>query len=213
MAFDYLELLDLEINYKVISRLFGEEIDQAAADWLLSLGLDDFCDEPLIRRGAQIIHEELTKELPDNYLDLLAAEYAAAFIGTAGSKAAYPYESVYTSPQQLVMQKAFEDVRNILNAHGVFNDSKLYDDHIAIELQYLAYLVEKLRNTEENSPEYEPLIEDQESFLDDHIHNLVPKFTSKIKASVRSRFYLGAAMMLAGAVREHDRILRNHRLG
>ncbi len=42
MAFDYLELLDLEINYKVISRLFGEEIDQAAADWLLSLGLDDF---------------------------------------------------------------------------------------------------------------------------------------------------------------------------
>lgn len=200
------ELFDLQINYRLISRLYKSEITPAAMDMLLGLGLSDYCDQPQIRLGAKMIEAEISKKHPENYLDLLAAEYAAAFIGTAGSKAAYPYESVYTSPQQLIMQEAYEQVRRIYRAHGLENRSELYDDHIALELEYLAYLCGRAMN-EHFTPHYMELLQEQAEFLETHIFNWLPKFLEQIHKNVKSRVYLGAAMMLEGTCKEHQMIL------
>ncbi|ANU66953.1 TorD/DmsD family molecular chaperone [Turicimonas muris] len=203
----YEELFDFEINYTLLSRLFKSEITQDAKEALLGLKLSDYCDHPLISKGARWIDEAIRQEEPDNQLDLLAAEYAAAFIGTAGSKAAYPYESVYTSAQGLVMQKAYEQVRRIYRDHGLENQSDLYDDHIALELDYLAYLCRRAKNEKPASPEYMNFLRDQATFLEKHIFNWLPKFLKKIHENVDSCFYRGAAMMLEGTCQDHQRML------
>ena len=45
----------------------------------------------------------------------LAVDYVRAFIGSGndGFSAAYPYESVYTSPKRLMMQDARDEVRAV----------------------------------------------------------------------------------------------------
>ncbi len=203
----YEELFDFEINYTLLSRLFKSEITQDTKEMLLGLKLSDYCDHPLISEGARWIDEAIRQEGPDNQLDLLAAEYAAAFIGTAGGKAAYPYESVYTSAQGLVMQEAYEQVRRIYRDHGLENQSDLYDDHIALELDYLAYLCRRAKNEKPESPEYMNFLRDQATFLKTHIFNWLPKFLEKIHENVDSCFYRGAAMMLEGTCQDHRRIL------
>ena len=52
--------------------------------------------------------------------DDLAVDYARVFLGAgeANGKAAYPYESVYTSPEGLVRQEARARVRAIYAAGG-----------------------------------------------------------------------------------------------
>lgn len=203
----YEELFDLEINYTLLSRLFKSEITQDTKEMLLGLNLSDYCDHELISMGAKMIDEVIHQEGPENQLDLLAAEYAAAFIGTAGSKAAYPYESVYTSAQGLVMQEAYEQVRRIYQEHGLENQSGLYDDHIALELDYLAYLCQRAKNEKPGSQEYMNFLRDQAAFLEKHIFNWLPKFLEKIYENVDSCFYRGAAMMLGGTCQDHQRML------
>ena len=66
----YEELFDFEINYTLLSRLFKSEITQDAKEALLGLKLSDYCDHPLISKGARWIDEAIRQEEPDNQLDL-----------------------------------------------------------------------------------------------------------------------------------------------
>ena len=54
----YEELFDFEINYTLLSRLFKSEITQDAKEALLGLKLSDYCDHPLISKGARWIRSE-----------------------------------------------------------------------------------------------------------------------------------------------------------
>ena len=51
----------------------------------------------------------------------LAVDYVRAFIGSGndGFSAAYPYESVYTSPKRLMMQDARDEVLVLYRAFGL----------------------------------------------------------------------------------------------
>ena len=66
----------------------------------------------------------------------LAVDYVRAFIGSGndGFSAAYPYESVYTSPKRLMMQDARDEVLVLYRAFGLDKQEswKEGEDHIAL---------------------------------------------------------------------------------
>ena len=63
------------------------------------------------------------------------------------------------------MQKAYEQVRRIYRDHGLENQSDLYDDHIALELDYSAYLCRRAKNEKPASPEYMNFLRIKRHFL------------------------------------------------
>ena len=66
--------------------------------------------------------------------------------GINQGKAAFPYESVYTSSKKIVMQEAWENVKKIYSQNGFSledGSSDILEDHIAVELEFMAHLCEK----------------------------------------------------------------------
>lgn len=88
-------------------------------------------EERLAQAGAGVITE-------------LAVDYVRTFIGSGnnGYSAAYPFESVYTSPKRLLMQGARDEVLVIYRAAGLEKSESWGDgeDHVALELEFMEVL-------------------------------------------------------------------------
>lgn len=128
----------------------------------------------------------------------LAADYAKIFLaaGAYQGNGAFPYESVYTSARHLIMQEAWEAVRSIYAESGLFleiGSSGLMEDHISVELEYMALLCE--RAGEKTNPE---AVRQQSSFLESHIFNWVPDFLADVEKYARGDFYRGLAQAAKG---------------
>ena len=110
--------------------------------------------------------------------------------GSAEGCAAFPYESVYTSPKRLVMQDAWERVKSLYAAHGVRIDtdsSELMEDHIAYELAYMALLCREGAERAE-----------QRAFLEEHLLTWVPDFCADLQRCAGTGFYRCVAQLTLG---------------
>ena len=78
----------------------------------------------------------------------LAVDYVRAFIGHGidAYSAAYPFESVYTSPKRLMMQEARDEVLAVYRSEGLdkLPTWKEAEDHIALELEFMAALGDRI---------------------------------------------------------------------
>ena len=70
--------------------------------------------EPDLVEGYKEI-EEYLENINEDSINELAADYARTFLGAglSNGSAAFPYESVYTSKDRIVMQDAWADVSEI----------------------------------------------------------------------------------------------------
>lgn len=166
--------------YRLLSRLYWVEVDQELLTALKSLSFPATGDQ-LMSEGYSML-ENYLKNCGDDVLDDLAVDYAAVFLaaGSAEGAAALPCESIYTSPKRIFMQEAWEDVCRIYSEKGltksdVFSD--LMEDHLALELEYMANLVER----RDPAGELE--------FLELHLLNWVPSFVSDIDKYASADFY------------------------
>lgn len=146
-----------ETMYRLLARLYKKEIDAPLLAALREMGFD----------GADVQGPER------DALTELAADYAKVFLAAGSNQgtAAVPYESVYTSPERIVMQEAWEQVRAVYRAHGlVLGDapSDYLEDHMACELEYMAWLCG------------EGLLEDQLDFLRNHLLAWAPDLCADI---------------------------------
>ncbi|MCI5140579.1 MAG: hypothetical protein D3909_02390 [Candidatus Electrothrix sp. ATG1] len=79
----------------------------------------------------------------------LRYEYAALFLN-AGKNPVFPYASCYVTGEPLVMQKSVFEIRRVYYDNGVHKNPAFpdLDDHIAVELEFMAYLADQ-QGTEE----------------------------------------------------------------
>ena len=199
---DFSQLMrNREDLYRFFARLFQKEIDEAFFEQLrhvkFPLGrqeteLTEFSDA-LLRLNEYFEYDA------GETIDDLAADYAKTFLGAgrADGAAAFPYESVYTSPKRIMMQNAWNEVSEIYANKGVEMEDEVSDlkaDHIAIELEYMAFLCD------DTSMHTETLfgLEEQKEFLNRHLLNWVPEFCLDIKYYADTEFYRMVGQLTTG---------------
>jgi TorA maturation chaperone TorD len=128
----------------------------------------------------------------------LDVEYSRLFF-TGRTDSVYPFESVYTSEERLMMQQARDDVRAAYQRHDLakaeaFNEP---EDHLAIELDFMSSLCQKTAAVlaERERDAALTLLDSQASFLREHLLVWVPRFCQDLAAATRSDFYRGVALL------------------
>ena len=218
-ADDALQLLDSRRSiYAFLARVFEKEVSitflkqcTSKENPLLQMASND---NPAEGEGDKELGEgfrELTKylngtsrkDLTSTKLEL-DIEYANLFLGVKG-KPPHPSESVYTTEDHLLMQKARDEVMFAYRAAGVdkVTEFREPEDHIAIELQFMAFLCEKTARAfkARNRMDVEKFLKMQEDFLIKHLSLWVPGLTKDILESGTVEFYRGAAKILDGFVK------------
>jgi anaerobic sulfite reductase subunit A len=209
--------LDLVNNrgaiYSFLSRVYEREVTldllkelSAEKGPLLQMANLNDLGEGSLREGFQELIGYLRglggRDMTQAKLEL-DVEYANLFLGVIG-KPPHPSESVYSSSEHLVMQKVRDDVLFEYRKVGVdkVNEFTEPEDHIALELQFMAYLCSKTAEAlvKGDSAKAVDCLEIQKTFLEKHLAVWVPKLTKDILESGTVDFYRGAAKITEGFV-------------
>lgn len=186
----------LEVDEELLSALLGMEFpkespveDMQEGYDLIGACLQD-ARERLDRAGTG--KEQVQREI----LDDLAVDYARIFLsaGVAQGKAAFPFESVYTSRQHLLMQESRTDVLAKYTAKGLTPSKDMYrvpEDHLGLLLSYMAILCEE-------DSKGDASLKEQQEFLTEHLQNWVFAFTADVAKYASTDFYRGLGKLTKG---------------
>lgn len=174
--------------YRFLSALFQKEPDETELKRFRAVRFPDGPDTDLVRAGKRF-----EKAAGNPGKEDIAEDYSRVFLGAglADPAAAFPYESVYTSPKGLIMQDAWSSMHETLSGSGMTIDSRnadIMEDHISVELEYMAYLAENAEPAE------------QTEFLNLHLMNWVPRFCGDVEKYARTEFYRACAGLLASFI-------------
>lgn len=204
---DELELVDVlrgrMATYQFLSRMFRVEVDQGLYDTLLAMRFPTNTGNSLVDEGYRMICGYLSTA-SETVLTDLAVDYVRAFIGAGndGFSAAYPFESVYTSPKRLMMQDARDEVLVLYRAAGLEKkeDWKEGEDHIALELEFEQILTERAIEALEQGDEAAcaKLLLQQRNFLEDHLVAWYPMMAEDMQKFPRTDFYKGLGKLTEG---------------
>ena len=177
--------------YSFLSNLYLFEIDEKQ---LLALKQMEFpkegTNEELLEGYKEIASYLSEKEANQDTLDELAVDYARIFLsaGVAQGKAAFPYESVYTRKQHLIMQEAGSSAAALYAKKGLEPRKDMYripEDHIGLLLEYMGRICDEDVN-------------EQKEFLQYHLINWVPAFVQDVLKYSSVGFYRGLAKLTKG---------------
>lgn len=191
--------------YRLLARLYRVEVDQAVLDELKASSAAQGNPGDLMASGMNAI-VDYAKNADDNALTDLAVDYVRTFIGsgTDGHEAAYPFESVYLSEKHLMMQAPRDEVRAIYLSEGLdkADDWKVGEDHMALELEFMATLAERCAEAMDggDDPEAARLLRCQRNFLSDHIAAWGRGLTADMRRCAKTAFYQGVADMTDGLI-------------
>ena len=198
--------------YLFLSRAFSRELDrdilegmeQVSATLMEAWEPMNMPSDSDVQAGKTLLKEFFTgfRQHPDGMIRDLAAEYASLFLGM-GPKTVSPCESVYRSGSGLLYQSSLFEVRRLYNGIGMAKNDQYHepDDHIAVELMYMATLCEMtgetLKSDKKRSLHYLSL---QQEFLKTHLAPWVPVFSQKLMAAAGSAFYRAVAHLARGYI-------------
>lgn len=190
-------------TYQFLSRLFRTEVDQELYDTLVAMRFPANTGNDLVDEGYRMICTYLS-QADGTVLTELAVDFVRAFIGSGndGYSAAYPFESVYTSPKRLMMQDARDEVLVLYHAAGLDKqeDWKEGEDHIALELEFEQILAERALKAYEAGDEdacAQHLLQ-QKNFLEDHLLAWYPMMADDMQKFPRTDFYRGLGKLTSG---------------
>ena len=152
-----------------------------------------------MRHGFETLGEYL-KGLKDADLERarleLAVEYAILFLGVEG-KLWHPSESAYRNKGHLLMQQPTDKVQHANWDAGVEAGKAFTEppDHIATELQFMAYLCRRTGESveAERGDEADAYARRQKDFLKDHLSVWTGPFAKKVLENAKTGFYRGTA--------------------
>jgi TorA maturation chaperone TorD len=122
----------------------------------------------------------------DAELEALLWEYTRLFIGPYKLPCP-PWESVYTSPKKLMMQDSADQVRELYAEAGLaINTNEVMPDHIGVELNFLAVLLQRTQSEPGNK---EDQVKRTEKLLYDHLLKWTPDFTRDMEEAAETLFY------------------------
>jgi putative dimethyl sulfoxide reductase chaperone len=180
-------------TYALFSRLLRQEI--SAESLRLLRKMREIADDlEIAGEGLVLLDRYLSKaeSLEDQrVLEELAADYAGLFLN-AGDRPVHPYESVYTSPERLLMQQAQKQVRQIYAVSGLkLSKGDEPEDHIALEMEYMSHLCSRTASASEegNQERVRALLKCQREFLENHLLLWAPEFSEDLKRNAATDFY------------------------
>ena len=180
--------------YRLLSSFFLKEASVDVLETLSSLPLPPMRGEKSI--GTLIPPKG--KELK-SFKEELDVDFARIFLGL-NCRGAFPYESVYRSKLGLLMQDPFDEVREFYGKMGFKKNPSLKEpeDHIAIELAFMANLAHQAGTALRNDKKQEALthLEQQREFLRQHLSPWVPSFCKDIREVAWTEFFKSLASLL-----------------
>ena len=126
----------------------------------------------------------------DADIEALTVEYSRLFVGPYRLLSP-PYGSVYLEDKRTVMGNSTMDIKQKYADEGLFLNLKEAPDHIAIELEFMYFLVSKGIDAVIDG-EYEKALsylEKQEMFLTIHLGAWITEFTDSILSASQNSFY------------------------
>ena len=149
-----------------------------------------------------------------NLLTDLAIEFSALFVNPGqqvGRKRVMPWESAYFTSPPRMFGPPFHEVVEAYRLAG-FEKPKEYkepEDHIALELEFMAHLARLTTASIDNTkPEFGVgYLKLQKEFLTDHLLRWVGKFSKEVMENSVKReidFYYALAMMLESYIKLDD---------
>ena len=193
-------------TYQFLSRLFRSEVDQELYDTLVAMRFPANTGNDLVDEGYRMICTYLS-QADGTVLTELAVDFVRAFIGSGndGYSAAYPFESVYTSPKRLMMQDARDEVLVLYHAAGLDKQEswKEGEDHIALELEFEQILIERALTALEQGEDETclNLLLQQRNFLEDHLLAWYPMMAHDLQKFPNTDFYRGLGKLTSGYLR------------
>lgn len=202
------------LGYRFLARAFRAAPDAALTAAVLQSAAGSAADGPL----APFFAEADGADQEALRIDL-AADYNQLFLGMSAHPVA-PYESVYTSEEGLMMQDARDEVLRAYRQWGlrVPDDFDLPEDHIALELEFMACLADRTRealeagkdaegDSGESTSSVRELISAQRAFLNTHL-SWALSFCDDIEAHARTAFYYGIAGLTRQQLKADEDILK-----
>ncbi len=160
-------------------------------------------DEKLIEKlnGLEESRDKLYSEIARNTpgiseLESLKIDYAKLFVGPYGILAP-PYGSVYLEDTRRVMGNSTMDVRNKYGEEGLDIGLKEAPDHIAIELEFMYFLIHKEVEAIEFSDSVTAAgyLKKQKVFLESHLGIWVSEFADNVEVNAQTEFYKNLARL------------------
>ncbi len=137
----------------------------------------------ILEEAAGILPLDITTEIAtlsilSHSLELkqICCEHTLLFINNPNKNPIAPYESVYL--EDTIMGRCTQSVQELYEQYGLAVDqqhSYLLPDHIALELDFMACLIEKSLESGASS------LEEQNSFFDNHTGRWAQQFLADIK--------------------------------
>jgi TorA maturation chaperone TorD len=195
-----------------LARIYREEVDEKLVENIKGMKSKLNNVEDGISEGLMMMIKYSEGAETDMTLSL-AVEYTKVFMGWGPkqTKAAFPYESVYTSKRGLLMQEARDEVVSLYAEEGLDKDYsyKEAEDHIAFELAYIQHLCSKsaIALANDKDDEINSYISKQRKFTDQHLLNWIPDFCDDITKNADSDFYIGLAKVTKNLLSFFDEIL------
>jgi TorA maturation chaperone TorD len=206
--------------YSFLARVYAKEVDveflrglKGKREFFLASAHDPEVEGTELADGFREL-AEYVGTLRDDELEKarleLAVEYAGVFLG-AWKGVAHPSESAYETEGRLIMQKPRDEVLAEFRSMGLqkSEDFAEPEDHIALELQFMAHMSEKTGSalTVGKYADARKYLEIQKGFLEGHLVWWVPKLTVDIIKVARQGFYKAIAKITNGYIHIDKSIL------
>ncbi|MDR0515213.1 MAG: molecular chaperone TorD family protein [Coriobacteriaceae bacterium] len=202
-----IDLIDLMrgriATYRFLGRLYRKEVDQELLEQLLAMRYPVKNGNADLDWGYRQMHGYMCTTW-ERTLTELAIDYARVFLGngTNAYAAAYPFESVHTSPKRLLMNDARDEVVAIYRANGVdkAKDWSEGEDHISLELEFETILIERTIAALEahDTAAASELLETQLRFIKEHLLVWVPMLVAEMQKFAQTGFYQALGSMTIG---------------
>ena len=195
---------DQSLLYRFYATILRDEPDPdtlrvlQSPRFLENLSPDHTRQDPALHKNAVRFFTGLKEHEPEELYRQLRYEYADLFLN-AGKNPVFPYESVHVSKVPTVQQQPLFSLRETLRSQDVHTDPgfKDLDDHIAVELDLCAFLLEENR------------LDAYREFFSATLMNWAPAFCDQLDQCAGTSFYRELARMLRTFLEQSAHLLEH----
>ncbi len=198
-------LADSADTYRFLSQMLFKELNDEAISAVAAIEFPEATGNAHLDEGYRLIRRYFKFSGSDRRTQL-ACEYARIFLAAGvyvkSDKTAIPYESVFTSPERIMMQASRDDVVRRFARDGFKVNPDLHEpeDHLSFELEYLAHMNDRAVALAEagDAVGLRANFARQAAFIDEHILNWLPALTEAARGFAKLAFYPGMLLVAQG---------------